>query len=201
MITSDQLHALIAQGENESLELKVNTPSPDKLAIILSSMANTNGGTIVVGVREPYEIVGVGIARFNNLVEQAKGKLSGAAVIDYYSVEIDGKKLGVIQIDRAELPVSAPQGYFRRVGDQDYLLDASQIANVFASVPDQYAALSALSDTISNQSVQIEKLHKLFEKANWWGTKIFFMVIGALIAWLVRVLMPNDISTIWGWLS
>lgn len=197
MITSEDLYALLAQGESDSLELKTNIPAPDKLAKLLSSLSNTKGGTVVVGVREPNNIVGTDIERFSKYVGLARCQLHGRLDVEYYPIAVEGKTLGIIEVRPAELPIATSEGYFKRVGEQDVLIGASQLATEFSSVSDPSAAITALTETISAQSSQIEQLRVSFEKANSMRVKFFFIILGAIIGGVVRMLMP----VIWDYLD
>lgn len=53
------LRALISQGEGERLEFKKKTTHPTRIARTLSSLANTHGGQVLVGVDDDGRVVGV----------------------------------------------------------------------------------------------------------------------------------------------
>ncbi len=53
------LRALIRQGEGEQLEFKKKTTHPTRIARTLSSLANTRGGQVLVGVDDDGRVVGV----------------------------------------------------------------------------------------------------------------------------------------------
>ncbi len=53
------LHALIAQGEGETLEFKKKTTHPHRISRTLASLANTRGGHVLVGVEDDGRVVGV----------------------------------------------------------------------------------------------------------------------------------------------
>ncbi|WP_246010585.1 AlbA family DNA-binding domain-containing protein [Hymenobacter perfusus] len=54
-----ELLELIRQGEGERLEFKQRTTHPTRIARTLSSLANTHGGRVLVGVDDDGRIVGV----------------------------------------------------------------------------------------------------------------------------------------------
>lgn len=53
------LRNLIQTGEGSYLEFKKTIPSPEKIAREIAAFANSNGGTILVGVDDNKQIVGV----------------------------------------------------------------------------------------------------------------------------------------------
>lgn len=58
-MTSIKLQNLISQGEGQTLEFKRSTAEIDKAIQELVSFANTNGGTILIGVSDEGRIIGV----------------------------------------------------------------------------------------------------------------------------------------------
>ena len=57
-MTAEQLTKKIQQGENETFELKADIRDPLLLSKLIGAFSNNKGGQIVIGVREPMEIVG-----------------------------------------------------------------------------------------------------------------------------------------------
>jgi predicted HTH transcriptional regulator len=53
------LRALISQGEGERLEFKKKTTHPTRISRTLASLANTQGGQVLVGVDDDGRVVGV----------------------------------------------------------------------------------------------------------------------------------------------
>jgi len=56
-----ELLELISQGESQTLEFKRSLATEDKIVEELASFANTSSGTVIVGVRDSGEIIGVSI--------------------------------------------------------------------------------------------------------------------------------------------
>lgn len=189
MHTSATITQLLKQGEGPRLELKVNTPHPENLSRLFSGLANTTGGTVVVGVREPATILGTDIDRFKRLVELARGRLHGEVDLVAYPVEVDGKKLGIVDVKQAKVPVAAQEGYFRRVGDREELLSAQQLVQTMSAVPNHSVAIASLSETIAGQSSELAKLRESFEKANSWKRKAFYAFLGAAATAVVKLLL------------
>ena len=189
MHTSTTITQLISHGEGPTLELKVNTPHPENLSRLISALANTSGGAVVVGVREPATILGTDIERFKRFVQLARVRLHGEVELFDYSVDVDGKQLGVIEVKRATVPVAAQEGYFRRVGDQQELLTAQQLVQTMAAVPNPSVAITSLSETVAGQSSEIAKLRESFEKANSWQRKAFYALIGAAATAVIKLIL------------
>ena len=187
MHTPQSVAQLLTQAEGPTLEFKVNTPLPESLARLLSSFANTGGGTVIVGVKEPDVILGTDIGRFEKLVTRAMERLHGQIDVAHYPVEVSGKRLGIIEVAPAKVLVAAPEGYFRRVGDRDEPFNAQQIVQRMSAVPDHGAAIASLSETIAGQSTELSKLRESFEKANSWQRKAFYALLGAIATAVVKL--------------
>ena len=189
MHTPASITQLLKLGEGPTLELKVSTPHPENLSRLISALANTSGGAVVVGVQEPSTIVGTDIERFKRFVRLARTRLHGEVDLVDYSVDFDGKQLGVIEVNKAKVPVAAQDGYFRRVGDQQEPLTAQQLVQMMAAVPDHSVAITSLSETISGQSSELAKLRESFDKANSWQRKAFYAFLGAAATAVVKLLL------------
>ena len=57
-MTKQDLKNLIATGEGQFLEFKHRVASPEKIAREIAAFANTNGGTILIGVSDKGELIG-----------------------------------------------------------------------------------------------------------------------------------------------
>jgi predicted HTH transcriptional regulator len=53
------LSALISEGESETLEFKEKLPPENIISTILAAFANTKGGTLIIGVGDKGEIIGL----------------------------------------------------------------------------------------------------------------------------------------------
>ena len=191
MHTPQDIARLLKEGEGPTLEFKVSTPLPDSLSRLISGFANTNGGTVLVGVREPDTIAGTDIVRFEKLVQRAKERLHGDVNLSHYSVELEGKMLGVLEVKPSKVPVASPEGYFRRVGDKEEPLGVHQLVERMSAVPDHATAIGSLSETIGGQSVELAKLRESFEKANSWQRKAFYALLGAAATAVVKLVLAT----------
>ena len=194
MTTAADIRALVQRGESSTLEFKVSTPLPENLARLLSSLANTEGGIVLVGIREPDVVAGTDPDRFRLLVPKGIARLSGNVAISHEVVDVDGKAVGVIHISAAKSPIAAPDGYFRRVGDAQEPMSAQQLVDRMSAVPDHGSAIQSLSQTISVQTAEIGKLRESFEKANSWKRKAFYALIGAAATATVKLVLAALVS-------
>ena len=56
---TDYLHAWIAQGEHQQQDFKFEISDARKIARSLSAFANTNGGRLLVGVKDNGRLAGI----------------------------------------------------------------------------------------------------------------------------------------------
>src|SRR5215510_10939510 len=58
-MTSTELGALLARGENLHTEIKQWPVHPDDLAAAITAFANTDGGRVVLGVDDHGQVIGI----------------------------------------------------------------------------------------------------------------------------------------------
>ena len=135
-MTRDELKKLIADGETVHLECKLaKNAIPANFWETYSSFANTDGGTIVLGVKEEehkFSVVGVDDVRkiVTDFWNTVHGDKVSAVVVYEHDVRIETvgrKQIVVVEVpraDRADKPVYVGEdvykGTFRRNGDGDY---------------------------------------------------------------------------------
>lgn len=191
MLTPDQIQPLLRIGESSTIEFKANTPAPAVLARILSSFANADGGTVIVGVREPNAILGTDVERFNKLLRVSLEKLQGDIQVEHQIIDLEAKSIGIIQISAAKIPVASPEGYFRRVGTRDEPLAVQQLIERMSAAPNSLTAIESMSRTISAQTIEIAKLRESFEKANSWKRKVPYIVLGAVASAIIKLVFTS----------
>ena len=116
MLTVNSLSKLLSKGENVSLECKEAKVSvPRSIYETYSAFANTNGGVMVLGVKEKpeknskekFSIVGVEdpskiIDDFWNTINSAKVNVNLLVDSNVYPLTIDDKTVVIIEVPRAD---------------------------------------------------------------------------------------------------
>ncbi|MET8840419.1 ATP-binding protein [Streptomyces rubiginosohelvolus] len=124
MMTAEELEALLTQPEGIDLEFKNARIPASSLGKAIAAFANTNGGTIVVGVderkgAEEPDLIGIHPRTFERLVRHAHGRLTPPPDVQYYCVPIRGKQIGVIQVAAEDGSyISADGQLVRRIGSE-----------------------------------------------------------------------------------
>ena len=190
MIQTSNIHGLLAQGENARLEFKDSIRQPGELAKLIGAFANADGGTIVIGIREPAEIIGTDIERVRQLYERAIAKLEPRPQTSFTGINVDGKPIAVIEVDKANGLVLAESGAYARVGASTQPMTANDVSRALilaqAGRPDQ---LEVLSSAIAEQTNRIEDLRTALAKAHSWHGKVIDYVIGGIIGAVLGYLL------------
>lgn len=138
----------IRLGEDSTLELKrvliagnqIVGPKRDDFADEMAAMANSRGGTLVLGVADKTrEIVGIGLERLD-MVEAWVRQMCNDSVKPPLDAEInklelsdsDGELRSVIEVvvPRSLFVHESPGGYFRRIGSSKRRLPAEVLARL-----------------------------------------------------------------------
>ncbi|OQX56402.1 MAG: transcriptional regulator [Candidatus Cloacimonas sp. 4484_209] len=89
----------------------------DRVLKDLSAFANTEGGSVIIGVSKTGKIKGINLS--NKELERLTEKIVGKLVIhpDIEIEKIKGKKILKISVQKSRIPVSFDGKYFERVGN------------------------------------------------------------------------------------
>jgi predicted HTH transcriptional regulator len=125
---SSYIKKLIAQGENQQLDFKFEISDSKKIARTLAAFSNTDGGKLLVGVKDNGAIAGVRSDEEFYMVEGA-AQLYCRPAVDFATREwtVDGKTILEIDIPKSDNgPCSAPDKdgkwmVYIRVRDQNLL--------------------------------------------------------------------------------
>lgn len=112
--------SLIGQPESEFLEYKAVLPPARTIAQIIASFANTNGGYLVLGVKEtPQKVIINGLSsdfHANSVTHKAIDLLSPKPIVKYENIIHDGKRIYVITVEKSEDVISIEGKIYLREG-------------------------------------------------------------------------------------
>src|SRR5262245_31478500 len=115
-LTEQDLVQVLAEGESERVEFKERFRDPRLLARNIAALANTSGGTLYVGIREPHQIVGTEIVPLRRMLEDALRRISPTPTASLEAVSVGDRDLGVIAVAKAPELVLTDEGALVRVG-------------------------------------------------------------------------------------
>ena len=129
------LQQLIAEGEHRQQDFKFEISDARKIARSLSAFANTDGGRLLIGVKDNGRIAGVHSDEEVYMIEAAARLYCLPPVeIDMHTCSVDGKTVLIAEIPKAaEKPVQAQvaPGKYRayvRIADENILATAVHLA-------------------------------------------------------------------------
>ena len=157
------LHHLIAQGEHQQQDFKYEISDVRKIARTLSAFANTDGGRLLIGVKDNGKIAGVRSEEEIYMVEAAAALYCVPSVECSMSIHrVEGHNVVIAEVKPSEVrPVRARLGddslcAFVRIADENIVASPVQMAlwrdenrdrgTLFAFTEREQALLRVLSD-------------------------------------------------------
>ncbi len=135
---TDVIKALLAKGEGVRTEFKSRVPQREILGKVVCSFANANGGTLVIGVGDKGEVIGVNEA---SIVAEALSKdaakiLSPAISISTSVAEIEGKNLVLVDVPAGpDRPYTFGRKIYVRKGERSELADVERLRELLTDMP------------------------------------------------------------------
>lgn len=181
-MNSDELRQLIQKPAYRTLEYTARIPSPGTMAKILAAFANSQGGTLVIGLKRPGEVVGMDEPRLaTQLLDRALKMITPPISAHAEMVDLDGKTLFVAQVKMgvSTAPHLASGQIFyrneRRIVPMpaDVLYDLVQ--RRVSSVGDLWAELKLLTAILARQNQQVVSVMT-------WRDRLGKMALGGMIS-------------------
>ena len=153
---------LIAEGEHQTLDFKFEVSDSKKIARTLSAFANTNGGTLLIGVKDNGHITGVKSDEEYYMIEAAS-EMYCRPKVPFVAKEwnIEGKIVLEVKVKSSPLmPHQSPDKYdvyrtYIRIDDENIL--APEILDM------AWAKITNLKGTHLTISKPVEKLFNYLE--------------------------------------
>lgn len=184
---NSEILELIFAGESESLELKTSVRDPQLLARLIGSFANAQGGKIVIGVKEPPEVVGVDEALTRRIYEAARKLLAPEPSTKLSFIETEGKRIAVIEVERSGEIVLSDGSAFVRAGTITQPMAWTQMRQHLPSQPSE-STVESLTKAIERQSKLIEEMQEQIRESNTWQARWKERGIGFLLGVLASVI-------------
>ena len=191
-LNQDAIQELIAQGESETVEFKTVVRNPSVLSQNLSAFANTNGGTLLVGIQEPDIVVGADEKQIQHVLDRSRKQLSSPVDVDVQTVTVDQKPVVALTVRPSRDIVFCKGQALGRVGASIRALTAPQLSAKLTPTPTA-ADIYHLVDAIAKQTRTIQKLRDDLREANSLRSKLKDWLIGgtmgAVIGFLLSLLL------------
>ena len=166
MTEISNLELLIHSGESQNLEFK---SSFDRETIeTLVAFANTQGGTVFVGIADNGTVAGVTIGKesLNEWLGQIKSSTSPSIIPDIDAVNISGKSIVVIRVGEYPVkPVNTKGKYFKRISSSNHQLTLSEITDMYMqSLQLSWDAYEATKESLD--ALSLAKIETFIDKVN-----------------------------------
>ncbi|HVF90415.1 MAG TPA: ATP-binding protein [Blastocatellia bacterium] len=159
--TVEQLRVLIAQETDRPVELMHQVRDIAALTRLICAFANADGGTILVGIGDTKEILGTDVERIRRLYQSALSRTVNAPRTDLESIDVDGKRVAAITVNKAQDLVMTDEGVFKHASYDVQPMAPSDISRVLKSSSSTAAvAPDHLAEAISRLTRRIEDLHE-----------------------------------------
>ena len=99
----DYIYALIAEGEHQKQDFKFEISDACKIAKTLSAFANTEGGRLLIGVKDNGRIAGIRSEEEKYMIDAA-AELYCSPTINYsmQPYQIEGRTILIVQIEESK---------------------------------------------------------------------------------------------------
>ena len=139
-ISHSDLDALLTTSKNEELEFNAIPFVPQKIAQIISSFANTNGGSLIFGIKElnptNNEIVGLSDDfRIDEITKKAISLLQPIPFVEYDWVQIEEKSIYIIKTTKSETDIFLDTKKYVRKESKSFVEETSTESSITLSVP------------------------------------------------------------------
>lgn len=156
-MTSDDVRRVVSAGESQDVEFKLALSDVGMLARLIAGFANAAGGVLLVGVKEPDEVVGADVGQARRLFEAALRRLDPRPDVGFSAVGLDGRQVVVIDVHPADGLVLADGGAFGRSGSSTRALTAGEVTRLLREPrPDVSHALDRIVQALATQSALVQ---------------------------------------------
>lgn len=161
-MNAETLKKIIAEGESVEVELKQSFHSVQDVAKDLSAFANTQGGLLILGVKDDGVIEGVkgDLDKVQQQISNANSMIHSAPLINVEVLTLEGKKVIVVAVHKADSSVfhSVDGVIYVRIGSTIQRLEGQSIVEFLRNrqilLFDESVEPSAKMDDIDMQKVK-----------------------------------------------
>lgn len=139
-VSHSELDALLTTPKNEELEFNAVPFVPQKIAQIISSFANTNGGSLIFGIKEinPNNNEMVGLSndfRIDEITKKAISLLQPIPIVEYDWVQIEEKSIYMIKTTKSDTDILLDNKKYIRKESKSFVEETSAASGIVLHVP------------------------------------------------------------------
>lgn len=168
MMKQDEIRKIIKNGENSYIEFKEEGIKPKDLAEEIVSFANSEGGTILIGVDDDGNIKGVSdLLIEEKIMNICRNNCIPNIVPDFQSIDIEGKTIAVVTVHKGlnKPYYTADYKYYIRVGTTKRIASREELLRLFEANGALHFDISPVEDT-SIRDLNIDVIRDYFMKYN-----------------------------------
>lgn len=192
-IKNKNLKRLLKEPEGPKLEFKKRVPSQNHLAKLISSFANSQGGTIIFGVSDDKTLEGI------NNIESAISNITAASVeinppvnIEINIIEELNKSILIVEIPIIDKSLHVTEkGIYQRIGSSVSTITSDTLVEKFT---DKTQTQNQENSTLTILAGTIETLSMQFEKSNSFSNRIKDHLLGALIGGIIGIFLSISLG-------
>lgn len=128
MDIENEIKQLIGKPESSMLEYKAVLPPSKNIAQLICSFANSEGGYIILGVADNFEVNGLSEDfHANAITHKALDLLLPQPKIYYQYVAYQNKNLYVIKVEKSNTLISLESKIYKRIGSSSKLINPVEL--------------------------------------------------------------------------
>jgi len=194
-MTSEEIKELVIQGESGTLGFKERVSSRRNLSVILSSFANSLGGTLFLGITNKGKIRGLEnpdkVVADVNSIALNNVEIEPPIQLSTEIIKIHNKFIVTVEVPQSPKGPHAVQGtYYQRKGPYSCLMSSKQLKSKIEEVVSKSDnVLDALKYQIAQLIKQNENLYEQAKRAQSWKTKCVDLLLGAILGGIVSLIL------------
>jgi len=189
----ESLQQLISRGEGKTLEFKSAVPTPQHMARELAALANSGGGSILLGVREDGTIPGIFSSEAERVLRSALDLLKPQPEALLTTLPgPEGRTVGRIDVAHEPSgPVAAPDGLFMRSDARIEALPADVIQEraLRTVATDLKSIVAPLASTLESLTQRMLELEGRIADTRKWRSRLPDILLGAGISALLGLVL------------
>ncbi|MDD3775803.1 MAG: putative DNA binding domain-containing protein, partial [Sulfurovaceae bacterium] len=168
-----ELQNAIIKGESQTVEFKTSFSKEAIESVV--AFANANGGSIIIGVSDDSQVIGITISpeTLKDYINQIKQNTQPNIIVDINDYIIQDKTVAIINIQEQPIkPIAYKNRYYKRVKNSNHQMSLDEITN------EHFKTINASWDYCIDErhdfnDISMDKIINLVEKIEKYQNKTF----------------------------